>query len=326
MEKHRNTSELPTPPEGVSGWPWDNRVLNRDSIGEWPKISIVTPSFNQGKYLERTLRSIHAQRYPNLQHIVIDGGSTDNTVTILRKYESYFDYWISEPDRGQTHALNKGITKASGQIINWINSDDILYENALFEVAEIWKEQRPHLIIGGAVDVDANGQITKINSPRVPSDYLGVLAYWNVVMPQPTTFIDRELFDRLGMLREDLHYRMDWEFYLRVITSLGSRTKIVTLQENLGEILYHSECKSMKSHDGFRNDALSVWKELQPTLPFFYRGRVARWINWFETMKFVEQEESCSAGPLSFLGHVLMRPWTWSFRYTWGALRKRLSL
>lgn len=98
----------------------------------WPKISIVTPSFNQGQYIEETIRSILLQGYPNLEYIVIDGGSTDGAVDVIRKYEKWLTYWVSEPDKGQADAINKGLERCTGEIFNWINSDDILLPNVAF--------------------------------------------------------------------------------------------------------------------------------------------------------------------------------------------------
>src|SRR6056297_3391010 len=106
-----------------------------------PKISIVTPSFNQGKFLEKTIKSVIDQNYPHLEYIIIDGGSTDSSLNIIKKYEKHLDYWISEPDRGQSHAINKGLNYCSGQIFNWINSDDYLEPGALFKVAEAWNQE-----------------------------------------------------------------------------------------------------------------------------------------------------------------------------------------
>jgi glycosyltransferase involved in cell wall biosynthesis len=101
-----------------------------------PKITIITPSFNQGKYIERTIQSVLSQDYPNLEYIIIDGGSTDQTVDIIKKYERHLKYWVSEKDNGQSHAINKGLKYATGDIINWLNSDDYLEPQALNVIAE----------------------------------------------------------------------------------------------------------------------------------------------------------------------------------------------
>src|SRR5471032_696184 len=106
----------------------------------FPSISIVTPSYNQGQYLDETIRSVLDQKYPNLQYIIIDGGSTDNSVEVIKKYEKHLSYWVSEKDKGQTDALNKGVAKCTGEIFGYINSDDLLLPKSLERVATTWNE------------------------------------------------------------------------------------------------------------------------------------------------------------------------------------------
>src|SRR5687767_12795196 len=124
---------LPEHSENKKGWPWNQETTFNpgDSKKDWPKISIVTPSYNQGIFLEETLRSILLQNYPNLELIVIDGGSNDNSVEIIKKYEPWITYWITEKDRGQSDAINKGIRRTTGEILTWINSDDLLTPGSL---------------------------------------------------------------------------------------------------------------------------------------------------------------------------------------------------
>ena len=128
---------------------------------ELPKISIITPSFNQADYLEETILSIINQNYPNLEYIIIDGGSTDNSVEIIKKHEKNIDYWVSEKDNGQSHAINKGFAKATGEILNWINSDDILAENALIKIAEAYLKRKNDniVILGNGFEIDENGKV-----------------------------------------------------------------------------------------------------------------------------------------------------------------------
>lgn len=142
MARMYSIDELPRPPIGRAGWPWTVGSLGADMIGPcedgaWPAISVVTPSFNQGQFLEETIRSVLLQSYPNLQYLLIDGGSTDASVQIIKRYDAHIDYWVSEPDLGQADALNKGFSLASGDILCFINSDDILHPNALREAAKM---------------------------------------------------------------------------------------------------------------------------------------------------------------------------------------------
>ena len=142
-------AELPPPPPGKTGWPWTVEAhlpAARSDASPWPRISIVTPSYNQDQFIEETLRSVLLQGYPNLEYIVIDGGSTDGTVGIIRRYAPWLTHWVSEPDRGQAHAISKGLGKCSGGIFQWINSDDVLLKGALPSVGAIWAPG--HAVLG----------------------------------------------------------------------------------------------------------------------------------------------------------------------------------
>ena len=137
-------AELPPPPAGKTGWPWtveSPQLPDTMPDGKpWPRISIVTPSYNQGQFIEETIRSALLQGYPHLEYIIIDGGSTDDSVGVIKKYQPWLAYWVSEEDRGQSHAINKGFERATGGIMNWINSDDFLAVDALREVAVAFGE------------------------------------------------------------------------------------------------------------------------------------------------------------------------------------------
>ena len=122
-------ADLPPPPPGRTGWPWTvaSPAVPETAPGgaPWPRITIVTPSFNQGQFLEETIRSVLLQGYPNLEYIIIDGGSNDNSIEIINRYKNWISYWISEKDRGQAHAINKGIDRSTGEVLAWLNSDDV---------------------------------------------------------------------------------------------------------------------------------------------------------------------------------------------------------
>ena len=142
---------FPPAPEGKTGWPWteipEPMPETLPDGSPWPKISVVTPSFNQGQFIEETIRSVLLQGYPNLEYIIIDGGSTDNTLEVIRKYEPWLTYWVSEPDRGQSHAINKGIGKAMGEILFWLNSDDLVLPSVFFRIAKMFRIHLDVLLI-----------------------------------------------------------------------------------------------------------------------------------------------------------------------------------
>jgi len=184
---------------------------------EWPVVSIVTPSYNQGQFLEATIRSVLLQGYPNLEYIVIDGGSTDNSVDILRKYEPWLTYWESRSDRGQSHAINKGFSRATGEIFGWLNSDDLYCPKSLGKVASIFLASDCDVLSGNTVYLESGFR----NFRKVPSNIsvAKMLKTYLSVAPQPSTFWKRECWTRYGPLAEDLHYRMDYAFFLCLAAS-----------------------------------------------------------------------------------------------------------
>jgi glycosyltransferase involved in cell wall biosynthesis len=127
--------ELPASPLGRRGWPWTEespQVPDTMPDGRpWPKVTIVTPSYNQGQFIEESMRSVLLQGYPDLEYIVIDGGSSDDSVDKIRRYEQWLEFWVSEPDSGQSNAINKGWRRSRGDVIAWLNSDDIYAPSAL---------------------------------------------------------------------------------------------------------------------------------------------------------------------------------------------------
>jgi len=182
----------------------------------WPRITIVTPSYNQGRFLEETILSVINQDYPNLEYFIIDGGSNDNSVDIIKKYEDKIDWWVSEPDEGQSDAINKGFSKATGDFLTWVNSDDILLPGALDTVCKVVKENPSvQWIAGNTVWIDADGKI--IRCSRLPhySRLLSKMGF--LVVGGPSTFFARSLYKTVKGLRLDLFFAMDidlwWQFH-----------------------------------------------------------------------------------------------------------------
>jgi glycosyltransferase involved in cell wall biosynthesis len=181
-----------------------------------PKLTIITPSFNQAGFIEKTLRSVLDQGYENLEYIVVDGGSTDGSVDVIRRYEDRLAWWVSEPDGGQTDALNKGLRRASGDVIAYINSDDHYLPGAFDVAVDALARSGALWACGVCQFADPAGRVDHLWRPQLPRNgrYFWILDPWGV--PQPSTFWRREAFERFGLFREDMHYVFDTEFGLRL--------------------------------------------------------------------------------------------------------------
>jgi len=182
-----------------------------------PTISIVTPSYNQAEFIERNLRSVMGQDYGAIEHVVIDGGSTDGTVEILRRYESEYNLrWVSEDDQGQTHAINKGIEMATGDVIGWQNSDDFYLPGAFERVAEALRESPDvDVIYGDVVVVNENGIEVNRKYKTPPSAFIN--RYYSIYACNQAAFFRAEVFNEVGLLDEDLEYTMDAEIFHRLL-------------------------------------------------------------------------------------------------------------
>lgn len=207
---------------------------------ERPKISVVTPSYNQAEFIEETLQSVRDQTYSKVEHIVVDGGSDDGTIEILEEYEDQYDLrWVSEPDRGQSHAVNKGIEMADGEWIGWQNSDDYYSETAFERMyAEICRRPDADVVYGDTYIVDREGVVVNRSYHIQPSTF--VQRYANVMAIQGGLF-HRRVFDVVGGIDEHYDYVMDTEFFMRLVRS---DLTLVHIPEFLGYFRTYDEAKT----------------------------------------------------------------------------------
>lgn len=223
-----------------------------------PKLSIVTPSFNQAHFIEETLRSVSSQRYPFLEHIVVDGVSTDQTVEILKRFSGTPGWehlrWISEPDRGQSDAINKGFRMATGDIIGWLNSDDLYEANSFARVSKAFEENPlVDFIYGDYLIIDEAGK-TLISKKEIDFDWEIMLCGLNYIA-QPNVFFRSRVFKELGYLDESLHYVMDYEFWLRAATR-GFRFQHVP--SAFAACRWHLDAKTVSGSSRSEEELLSV--------------------------------------------------------------------
>ncbi|MBM4094214.1 MAG: glycosyltransferase, partial [Planctomycetes bacterium] len=219
-------SDLPPPPQGRTGWPWtaeSRRLpLTTASGRPWPRISIVTPSFNQGRFIEQTIRSVLLQGYPNLEYVVMDGGSRDESLRAIRRYEAWIDHVASEPDRGQYDALNRGFHRCTGGVMGWLNSDDFYLPDALWAVGGAFADLGDvQWLVGTSSFAGEDGVACNPCNLR-PVDTVCIRAglHDGRVSPwvkQESTFWRRELWEAVGGRLDDaMRAAGDFDLWLRM--------------------------------------------------------------------------------------------------------------
>ncbi|MCX5706427.1 MAG: glycosyltransferase family 2 protein, partial [Candidatus Omnitrophica bacterium] len=234
--------------------------------------------FNQGRYIEQTICSVLDQGYPNLEYIIIDGGSTDNTLEIVRKYEKQLAWCVSEPDRGQAHAINKGLEKSTGEIFNWLNSDDYLEKNALFKIGEYFNDHPEKQVLCGRTRVFYNESGKTSHVYRMGLEKNVAKTILNVEMNQPGTFYRMSIIKKLGGVNETLRYVFDDELWFKYLCDYGQKN-IAFTNRLLAQFRLHGNSKSVnEGYGNFNKEIVSIWLEMAKLLrlPDYIIERISR--------------------------------------------------
>jgi len=227
-----------------------------------PLVSIITPSYNQVKYLEDTIQSVIRQDYPNLEYIIVDGGSTDGSQDVIKRYQDKLAWWVSEPDQGQADAINKGFRKATGEIIAWLNSDDLYLPGAITSAVELFQDNPTSgVIYGDAVSADADGRL--LNELRFESWGTRDFLQFNIIC-QPAVFMKRSIVEKIGFLDSSFHFFLDHQLWIR----LSRETEFLHNPEIWAVSRYHQDAKNvtMASESGAEVIRIMDWAEKEPDL------------------------------------------------------------
>ena len=217
-----------------------------------PLVSIITPSYNQGKFLEETIQSVLQQDYPAIEYIIIDGGSTDNSQAIIHSHESEIAWWVSEKDNGQADAINKGLKRARGEVVAWLNSDDVYLAGAIGKaVGALTKNPECGMVFSNVLSIDAKTRI--INLMRYGNWKLSDLMEFKII-GQPGVFINRRVLDKTGLLDETYNFLLDHHLWIRI--AMNSQIKYT--DDFWAAARYHSEAKNVSQGSGFGNEAFKI--------------------------------------------------------------------
>lgn len=243
-----------------------------NSSSSLPLVTIVTPSFNQARYLEQTIQSVLAQDYARLEYLLVDGASTDGSLEIIQKYADRFAWWVSEADTGQAEAINKGLRRAKGEFVAWLNSDDIYLPGAVAKAVAFF-EGRPELgiVFGDVLAIDQDGQTT--NHLRYGDWSLTELAAFRVI-GQPSVFMRRSVLEQAGYLDPSYHYLLDHQLWLR----MAQIAPMHYLPETLSAARFHAESKNVALANKFSEEVFRIleWMESQPALALVLAGNRVR--------------------------------------------------
>lgn len=227
-----------------------------------PLVSIITPSYNQAKYLEDTINSVLKQDYPALEYIIVDGASTDGSQEIIQQYAEQLDWWVSEPDQGQADAINKGFRKANGEIVAWLNSDDLYLPGTISAAVELFdKNPDVGMVYGDAVSADGNGRL--LNELRFDLWDVEDFLQFKMIC-QPAVFMKKEILERVNYLDISYHFFLDHQLWIR----LARETRLLHSPQVWAVSRYHLEAKNitMATQSGKEVSRILDWASLQPDL------------------------------------------------------------
>lgn len=235
----------------------------------WPKISIITPTYNQAEFIEDTILSVIGQNYQNLEYIIIDGGSTDKTIEIIKKYESKLTFWVSENDRGQSHAINKGFQNATGDILMWLNSDDILLPNVLYYVSNQVKINGSGLYFGNCIFLNDHDQNFYCQGSNVILQSNKFNLEENAFIIQPSSFWTKDVWEKTGFINENLQFALDWEWFIRV---KKNNFNLFPLQKCISIYRFHNKHKSGIGGLKRQEEILSIYFKYLPEKALLYKN------------------------------------------------------
>ena len=254
---------IPEPPEGKKGWPWTvPESLKGERTAEFqeqPLVSLITPSLNQSRFLEETIRSVLLQGYPNLEYIIMDGMSTDGSQEIIKKYGKHLSHWESEPDKGHNDAVNKGWKIAKGEFVSWLNSDDFLFPHSLETAVDILKKNPDiHVCYGDAARVNERSQSCDRDFKGGDFSLKDMLVFWKNPVPQPGFLMRRSVIDQIGFLDESYSFAFDFEYWIRMAVH---DMKGMHIPQKLAAFRMHRDAKTYTKQDVRIKDRFGLYEQ-----------------------------------------------------------------